>query len=103
GDDLLELAQQRALLGEILDDRLDDEACADAITERMHRHDARRRGLRGAGIELALCGERVQRLPDARARLLGGAEPRVEEAHAVSGLRSDLRYAGAHRPGADDG
>ncbi len=102
-DDLLELPQQRALLGEILDDRLDDEAGAYAVAERVDRDDARIRRLGLRLVELALRGEPGQRLRDRGARLLGGPEPRVEEPHRMSGLRGDLRDAAAHRAGADDG
>ena len=38
-----------------------------------------------------------------RFAVLGRADARVEELHAMAGLRGDLRDAGAHRAGADDG
>ena len=103
-DDLFELAQQRALLGEILDDRLDDELRADAIAERVHGDDARaagapRRRRRACPWRPALAASRAIVV----ARLFRSAHPRVEQPHRVAGLRGDLRDAGAHRPAADDG
>ena len=60
-------------------------------------------GRRVGGVELALGGQPLQRLRDRRPRLFRGAHPRIEQPHRVSGLRGDLRDAGAHRPAADDG
>ena len=103
GNDFFELAKQRALLVELLDDRFDDELCADAIAERMHCDDAGARCGRLLRIELALGGEALQRFANRPACFLRRAHARIEEADEVSGLRGDLRDARTHRPAADDG
>ena len=104
-DDLFELAQQRALLGEILDDRLDDELRADAIAERR----ARRRSARCAAPprrRSRACPWRPALAASARSSSAPVRQRPCRVSNsctAMPGLRGDLRDAGAHRAGADDG
>jgi len=101
-DDRLEVAKERALSVDVLDDRLDDDDGASGVGECRRRDDARGDRLRLGGVEPTLGGETVERRRQPGARARGGVLARVEELHRVSGLRRDLRDSGTHDAGAND-
>ena len=99
----LELAEERALGIEVLDDRLDDQAArapASSSAPRGAIRPAWRRLRRASSLPLAARPSSVA--PSLCARLLRGAVARVEQLHGVAGLRRHLGDASAHDAGADD-
>ena len=64
---------------------------------------ASKRGIAIGGAQLALLDELAKRLLDAAARAIERGLLNVVQQHGVAGLREDLRDAGAHGAGTDDG
>ena len=103
-DDVLDPRQELALRREVLDDRLDHELRDADVGQRHHRRDPRDRrigvGLREPALRRRACASDAG---DALLRRIAGADARVVQLHAMAVERGDLRDAGAHRAGADDG
>ena len=79
-DDAFELAEQAALGLEVLDDRLDDEACAGGVVEAFGDGDARGDRLRLGGVEPAFGGQAVERRRELAMAAAAARLARVEAA-----------------------
>ena len=97
------LAKSSRFAASVLDDRLDDERRRARVRERADGLHARERRLGCRARQLSFCGELRERLRHRLFRGVGRAEARVVQLHRMTGLRRDLRDAGAHRAGAEDG
>ncbi len=100
---VLDALEELALGSEILDDGLDDELRDADVGQRHHGRDPRDGGIRRGALQPAFRDELVERFGDALLRRVAGAEARVVQLDAMPVERGDLRDAGAHRAGADDG
>lgn len=100
--DLVEVLEERALDGEVLDDGLDDEVDLGEVLEAgraAHVGQGRVAVLLGG---LAALDGLLEALGERRAHRLDLGVAAGHERHVEAGLGEDLDHAGGHRAGADD-
>lgn len=95
------LTQQIRLHLEVLDDRLDDDLAPTEISDLSGRVNASQRVLPVARRRLLSRDQTVQAGRNDTHRAIKAVRADVQHCHAIPGRREGLRYAAAHRSGAN--